>query len=189
MKKLTAAEVIKREALDPKILYMQVDTGSVATGEEWNQTFRWLEESGQSECDDAFDPEVGAHLEPVIVDVDELLEWGDNYDGELEDLNEDDYNTESEMQQADEERRRQYWRLSGTVAIGRETWETWLTTLGIERGSESWAEAEKIAARFRDIMDANDPYWPIDCYVNYERGDGEEDDTIEGAGSYSVVNL
>jgi hypothetical protein len=79
--------------------------------------------------------------------------------------------------------------LTGTVATSRVAWEAWLDRNGVERESEYWAEAEKIADRFRD--QAGDEYWPIVCFLSYERGDGYSDeyDTIEGAGSYSIIGL
>ena len=126
----------------------------------------------------------------AIRKVDMLLEWGDSYDGDLPELDLDDYDDYDAMEAADEERRRQYWRLTGTVATSRAAWERALENEGVERDSEYWSEAEKIADRFRALMDDNDDYWPIDCYLSYERGDGAEDDSsIEGAGSYSVIDL
>jgi hypothetical protein len=124
-----------------------------------------------------------------IINVDELLEWGDSYDGLLPELDPEDYASEEELEAADEERRRQFWRLTGLVATSRAAWEAALEKEGAEPGSEYWAEAEKVAERFRDLM--VDEYWPIDAYLSYERGDGSGDeyDTIEGSGPYSVVDL
>lgn len=121
--------------------------------------------------------------------VDEWLEWGDLYNGDLPDLDPEDYDSEEEIEAADEERRRQYWRLTGLVATSRAAWEAWLAQEGVEKGSEYWIEAEKVAERFRDLMDDEDCYWPIDAYISYERGDGCEDDSIEGAGSYNIMDL
>ncbi len=127
----------------------------------------------------------------TIVTVDQLLEWGDNYDGDLPELDPGDYATDEELEAADDERRRQYWRLTGTVAISREAWEAWLNRNGVERESECWLSAEGIADRFRALMDDDCDYWPISCRLSYERGDGCEDeyDSIEGAGHYSVIDL
>jgi len=121
--------------------------------------------------------------------VDEWLEWGDLYNGDLPDLDPEDYDSEEELEAADEERRRQYWRLTGTVAINRAAWEHELRGLGAEPGSEYWAAAEGVAERFRDMIDED--WWPVDCCLSYERGDGYEDkyDSIEGSGSYSVLDL
>ena len=121
--------------------------------------------------------------------IDMLLEWGDNYDGDLPELDLGDYATDEELEAADDERRRQYWRLTGTVAISREAWEAALGKEGVEKDSEYWADAEKIAGRFRALMD--DEYWPIDCHLSYEcSGVGDDPlDSIEGAGHYSVIDL
>jgi len=127
----------------------------------------------------------------AIRKVDMLLEWGDSYDGDLPELDPCDYATDEEMEAADEERRRQYWRLTGTVATSRESWEAWLAAEGVERDSDYWLAAAQIADRFRDLMDDNDDYWPIDCHLEYECAgvDGDPFDSIEGAGHYSVVDL
>ena len=126
-----------------------------------------------------------------IKKVDELLEWGEDYDGDMPELDPDDYENEEEMEAAEEERRKQYWWLTGTVAISRAAWEAWLDRDGVDRESEYWEEAEKIADRFRAEMDAEAPYWPIDCHLSYYRGDGytDEYDSIEGAGHYSIIDL
>ena len=123
-----------------------------------------------------------------IMTVDQLLEWGDSYDGELPELVADDYDSDEEMEAADEERRRQYWRLTGTVATSRAAWERELRGMGAEPGSEYWSEAEGVADRFRALIDE---MWPIDCHISYERGDGYDDpyDSVEGAGHYSIVDL
>jgi hypothetical protein len=92
-------------------------------------------------------------MEKEIINVDELLEWGDGYDGDLDELDPYDYETDEEMEAADEERRRQYWRLTGTVAVSRAAWEAALEKEGAEKGSEYWIEAEKVAERFRNLMD------------------------------------
>ena len=124
-----------------------------------------------------------------IINVSQLIEWGDYYSGDLPELDPCDYATDEEMEAADEERRRQYWRRAGTVATSRAAWERELRGMGAEPGSEYWAEAEKIADRFRALM--VDEYWPVDAYLSYERGDGSGDpfDTIEGSGPYSVLDL
>ena len=124
-----------------------------------------------------------------IMNVNQLLEWGDEYDGDLPELDPCDYATDEEMEAADEERRRQYWRLSGTVATSRAAWEAALEGVGAEPGSEYWAEAEKVAERFRNLIDKE--YWPVDCYLAYERGDGytDEYDSVEGAGHYAIIDL
>ncbi len=126
-----------------------------------------------------------------IVTVDVLLEWGDSYDGDLPELVADDYDSDEELEAADEERRRQYWRLSGLVATSRAAWEAALENEGVERDSEYWLEAEKIADRFRALMDEDDEYWPIDCHLSYEcSGVGEDPlDTIEGSGHYGIIDL
>ena len=128
-------------------------------------------------------------IKKEIINVDELLEWGDSYDGDLPELDPEDYDSEEALEAADEARRRQYWRLTGKVATTRAAWEAALEKEGAEKGSEYWAEAEKIAEHFRDLMDVTDDYWPIDAYISYERGDGCEDDSIEGAGSYNIMDL
>ncbi len=122
-----------------------------------------------------------------IMTVDQLLEWGDSYDGDLPELDPCDYATDEELETADEERRCQYWRLTGTVATSRAAWEAALEKEGAEKGSEYWVEAEKVAERFRALIDKE--YWPVDCYLAYERGDGSGDeyDTIEGSGHYGVI--
>jgi len=127
-------------------------------------------------------------MEKEIINVNQLIEWGDYYSGDLPELDPCDYATDEEMEAADEERRRQYWRLTGTVATSRAAWEAALEKEGVERDSEYWSAAERVADRFRNLIDE---MWPIDCYVSYERGDGYEDeyDSIEGAGHYSVVDL
>lgn len=124
-----------------------------------------------------------------IKTVDALLEWGDSYDGDMPALDPDDYENEEEMEAAEEKRRKQYWRLNGTIATSRAAWEAALEKEGADRESEYWNDAEKIAERFRALMP--DEYWPIDCYLSYERGNGYSDeyDTIEGAGSYSIIDL
>ena len=134
---------------------------------------------------------MGTKQDQDIVTVDQLLEWGDIYDGDLPELDSDDYDDYDAMEDADDERRRQYWRLTGTVAISRAAWEAWLNRNGVERDSEYWAEAEKIADRFRDLMGEIDEYWPIDCHLSYEcSGVGDDPlDSIEGAGHYSVIDL
>jgi hypothetical protein len=121
--------------------------------------------------------------------IDMLLEWGDNYDGDLPELDPGDYATDEELEAADDERRRQFWRLTGDVAVSRAAWEAWLNRNGVERESEYWAEAEKIAGRFRALVD--EKYWPIDCHLSYEcSGVGDDPfDSIEGAGHYSVIDL
>ena len=121
-----------------------------------------------------------------IMTVDQLLEWGDSYDGDLPALDPEDYDSPEELEAADEERRRQYWRLTGAVATSRAAWEKALEKEGVERDSEYWLAAEEVADRFRALIDE---MWPIDCHISYERGDGAEDDTIEGAGHYSIVDL
>lgn len=123
-----------------------------------------------------------------IVKVDELLEWIDDYDGDMPELDPDDYDTEEEMEIADAERRRQYWRLTGRIALGRADWELELKNMGVDPGSAYWEAAEEVAARYRDITDFG---WPVDCYLSYRRGDGDEDpyDSLEGAGEYSIINL
>ena len=130
-------------------------------------------------------------MEKEIINVDVLLGWGDNYDGDLPELDPGDYATDEELEAADDERRRQYWRLTGLVATSRAAWEAALEKEGAEKGSEYWAAAEEVAERFRGLMDDDDDIWPVDCYLSYERGDGYEDeyDSIEGAGHYSVVEL
>ena len=126
----------------------------------------------------------------AIRKVDMLLEWGDSYDGDLPELDLDDYDDYDAMEAADEERRRQYWRLTGTVATSRAAWEAALEKEGVEKGSEYWLAAEGVAERFRDLMDEDDCWWPIDCHLEYEcDGVGDPFDTIEGAGHYSVLDL
>jgi hypothetical protein len=129
-------------------------------------------------------------MEKDIINVDTFLEWGDSYDGDLPELDLEDYDSPEELEAADDERRRQYWRLTGLVATSREAWEAALEKEGVERESEYWIEAEKIADRFRDLMDDED-WWPVDCHISYERGDGacDEYDSIEGSGPYSVLDL
>ena len=128
-------------------------------------------------------------IKKEIINVNQLLEWGDSYDGDMPELDSDDYATDEELEAADEERRCQYWRLTGLVATSRAAWEAALEKEGVEKGSEYWLAAEKVADRFRDLMD--DEYWPVDCYLAYERGDGYDDplDTIEGSGEYSIIDL
>jgi hypothetical protein len=125
-------------------------------------------------------------MEKEIINVDELLEWGDGYDGDLDELDPYDYETDEEMEAADEERRRQYWRLTGTVAVSRAAWEAALEKEGAEKGSEYWIEAEKVAERFRNLMDED--IWPIDCHLSYEcAGVGDDPlDSIEGSGHYGI---
>lgn len=122
-----------------------------------------------------------------IVPVDTLLEWADDYDGTMPELDEDDYDSVEEMEIAEAARRRQYWRLTGRVALTRAEWELELRDMDVDPGSAYWEAAEEVAARFRDICG----WWPVDCYLSYRRGDGAEDpyDTIEGAGEYSIINL
>ena len=123
-----------------------------------------------------------------VINVDEWLEWGDSYDGDLPELDLEDYDDYDAMEAADEERRCQYWRLTGTVATSRAAWEHELRGMGAEPGSEYWLAAEKIVDRFRNLIDN---YWPVDCHLAYERGDGytDEMDSIDGAGHYSILDL
>jgi len=112
-----------------------------------------------------------------VIDIDLLLEWGDNYDGDLPDLDPDDYDGDDELDDADYERRRQYWRLTGRVATSRVAWLR-------EAGADA-DEAEAVSDRFRALCP---DLWPIDCHLSYERGDGHADDSdsIEGAGRYAI---
>jgi hypothetical protein len=126
-------------------------------------------------------------MEKEIINVNQLLEWGDSYDGNLPELDPEDYDSPEALEAADEDRRRQYWRLTGLVATSRAAWEAALEKEGVERDSEYWLAAEKVAERFRDLMDEED-WWPVDCHLSYELGDGSDDpfDSVEGAGHYSI---
>ena len=60
--RLTEEEVIARAGLEDDKVYMQTDTGAVATGAEWKATLRECD----PETDGAFDPDGdGAHLVEV----------------------------------------------------------------------------------------------------------------------------
>jgi len=121
-----------------------------------------------------------ADAESEEIDIDTLFEWEDNYDGDLPDLDPDDYDDDDELDDADYERRRQYWRLTGRVATSEAAW-----LRAVEAAAGDADEAEAVSDRFRALCP---DLWPIDCHLSYERGDGHVDDSdsIEGAGHYSI---
>lgn len=312
-KRLTAKEVIERLHLDENKWYEHKETGSVDNGVGWLDTFIWLEESGSSEFDAAFDPsndeqflfevpipfdelavllaadralsfpttdrcngsagpdwmsaatlqdviesgdideytelepedaaeyigEVMGALDPnhdtlllsndikyrvaerVITKgeysspsdyrhyivlwedwckpeesthdqwlkyIDEKVTWGDEYDGELPELDPDDYDSAESMEQADEQRRKQYWHITGTVASSLSAWNAMLLYYGInEDDAESFLEKNGIPCAGLDMETCG---WPVKVHVAYVRGDyTDETDSIEGTGWYDITNL
>lgn len=129
------------------------------------------------------------HDDTDIVEIDAAFEWGDGYDGDLPELDPDDYDGAEEMETADHERRRQYWHVYGQIALTREAWERKLESLGCERESVWWEDSEIQAKKWRYRL-GDELGWPVKCYVSYECAafDDDDPDTIEGSGNYNIVD-
>jgi hypothetical protein len=127
-----------------------------------------------------------------IIEVSELIDWGwedDWYADMLPDLDPDDFESESEMEAYDAERRRQYWLLEGWVATSKEAYETVLDWMGVKYNDEYRAEADEIVRRFQEK--ATEKYWPINCVLSYVLGDNYDCDpnnNIEGSGTYDITD-
>lgn len=126
----------------------------------------------------------------LTYDVNESMKWAENYDGELEELDPDDFDSEEEMEEYDDERRAQYWDVTGKFARNRDDWEKILLWIGYEKDDNSWKQAERLLDEFHYFVD--DELFPIVCSVEYDCGFEDNDPNIasgiEGSGTYDMTD-
>ena len=153
---------------------------------DWDQIQRWAYSELQDQIIDYVKESDDCSL---TYSINESMKWAENYDGELEELDPDDFDSEEEMEEYDNERRAQYWDVSGKFARNRADWEKILLWIGCERGDNAWKQAEERLEEFHYFV--HDELFPVCCSVSYDCGFEERDPNIasgiEGSGVYDMT--